>query len=613
MKIIRNFVLKACFLACAFAFGVFENAAQVTAAQPQIARNTIETNEVSDAINVETSASKKKDESSSASNEFSSVTHRAGVQTAQTMTLTLNEAIRRALENNNEIEVARDDVRFQETQLRSLLGIYDPVFAVTPTFSRSASTGSSASNDFRVDSNFRQQIPVGGGNYNVFFNTSQTGRNSQNNTLFNQTSSLGSSSSTTYFSNLGVSYTQPLFRDRAIDTTRRQIKIQRKRLQQSDADFRRRTIEVISQVQSSYWDLVFALRDQQNRLANLNLARENLRQIETRISAGSAAPLARAEVATELANRESDVLLATQQVSITENTLKTLLLRDPNSSEWSHSIVPVDAPVFSDEPIAMDDAVKDAIDNRPELRRLRLQNEINAIEVEFFRNQTKPRLDLVSSFSLGGLSLSNQSSGTTVVSQFTGNEEILRQNLNLLLQNANLPQIPNSQVTVQGLPNYLSGGTFRSLQNLFRSDAPSYSVGLTFEIPLRNKTAKANLAGARIQQEQTQAQMRSQEQSVISEVRNAVQAVETTRQRVLAARRARENAEIQLEGERKLFEVGRSTTFLLFQRENALTNARNAEIRAETDYNKSLSNLQRATSTTFRLNNIEIDSPVDGK
>jgi outer membrane protein TolC len=97
------------------------------------------------------------------------------------------------------------------------------------------------------------------------------------------------------------------------------------------------------------------------------------------------------------------------------------------------------------------------------------------------------------------------------------------------------------------------------------------------------------------------------------EVRNAVQAVETGRQRVLAARRARENAEIQLEGERKLFENGRSTTFLLFQRENALTNARNAEIRAETDYNKAIANLQRATSTTFQMNNIQVVSPVDQK
>jgi outer membrane protein TolC len=136
---------------------------------------------------------------------------------------------------------------------------------------------------------------------------------------------------------------------------------------------------------------------------------------------------------------------------------------------------------------------------------------------------------------------------------------------------------------------------------------------VTISFPFRNRTAKANLAGAEILQSQIATQLRQQEQVVIVEVRNAVQAVETARQRVLTARRARENAEKQLEGERVLFESGKSTTFLLFQRENTLTNARNAEIRAETDYSKAVADLQRATSTTFQINNIEVDSPVTDK
>ena len=616
MKIISYFAFYSCVSVVLAGFGGSIIQAQTPPAEPQTAKNIAEAKENTSKFETEIAAApvlgetietKKIDVSLS---KYSTTSlSRIGIQTSQTQTLSLNEAIRKALENNNDIEVARDDVRFQETQLRSFLGTYDPILSLSPTFSRSSSTSSTASNDFRLNAGFDKLIKRGGGSINSFFNNSQTGRNSQNNTSFDQTSGLGTSSTTTYISNLGVNYTQPLFRDFKIDNTRRQIKIQRKRLQQSDADFRRRTIEVISQVQRAYWDLVFALRDQQNRAANLNLARENLRQVEARITAGSAAPLARAEVATELANREGDVLLSTQQVSITENILKTLLLRDPNSPEWSLAFMPIDKPVYSDEPVIIEDALKDAMDNRPELRRLRLQREINTIDIDFFKNQTKPRIDLNSTVSLGGLSLGNQTDTNSTISQFSGNDELLRQRLNSLLPPNQ--QILNPSFPVQGLPNSLNGGTFRSLQNLFRTDAINYSVGVTFQIPLRNQTAKANLAGAQIQQNSNQAQMRSQEQIVISEVRNAVQSVETARQRVLTARRARENAEIQIQGERKLFDVGRSTTFLLFQRENALTNARNAEIRAETDYNKALSDLQRATSTTFRLNNIEVDSPVD--
>ncbi len=617
MKLLRSFLFFCSFFACLLGSSFERTFAQEQ--KPQIAANTVKTEENSPEPKNESSLKITEKTLDSSSGNFSSavITNRVGVQTTQTMPFSLNEAIRKALENNNDIEVARDEVRFQETQLRSLLGAYDPTFSVTPTFSRSSSTGSDGSNDFRLNAGFDKLIERGGGSINSFFNNSQTGRNSQNNTTFNQTSSLGSSSSTTFSSNLGVTYTQPLFRNFAVDNTRRQIRIQRKRLQQSDADFRRQTIAIISEVQRSYWDLVFALRDQQNRLANLNLARESLRQIEVKIQAGVSAPLARAEVATELANRESDVLLATQQVSITENNLKTLLLRDANAPEWIQSFVPTDKPAYSDEPIIVEDAIKDAMDNRPELSRLRFQKEINSIDINYFKNQTKPRIDLVSSFSLGGLSLSGQNiaDGTTI-SQFTGNDAVLLQAINqtrAVLNNPALPQINNLPIPVTGLPNYLSGGTFQSLRNLFRSDAPNYSVGVTIQFPFRNQTAKANLAGARIQDQQTNAQMRAQEQIVVAEVRNAVQAVETARLRVLTSRRARENAEIQLEGERKLFEVGRSTTFLLFQRENALTNARNAEIRSETDYNKSLSDLQRSTSTTFRLNNIEVESPTNEK
>lgn len=589
-----NFLHRTFFYSCfAFAFLFFGDAAafaqtdETKIADPE--KNPVESNTTSTTVNL----------------------NRVGIESMQTVSLTLNDAIRRALQNNNNIEIARDDVRIQETQIRSQLGAFDTFIRLTPNYARNSNTGVAGSNDLRLDIGVDKLFKRGGGSFTTFFNNSQTGNNSRNNTNFNQTSSLGSSSSTTYFSNLGVNFTQPLFRNFRIDNTRRQLKILRKRLQQSDAEFRRQTIDIIAQVQRAYWDLVFALRNQQNQLANVNLGRENLRQIEAKIEAGVSAPLDRAQVETELATREGDLLSATQQVSAAENTLKTLILRESSAPEWTQAFVPTDTPVYSDETIRVEDAIKDAFENRPELRRLKLERETNAIDIDFFKNQTKPRIDLVSNFSLGGLALGNVNTTGGTIPQFTGNDEILRQSLNSLLRRFGGVPIPNPEVNFSGSQTFFNGGSFQAFRNLFRTDAPSYSVGISFEIPWRNTTAKANLAGARIQQERTDANIRSQEQTIIADVRNSVQSVETARQRVLTARRARANAEIQLEGERQLFENGRSTTFLLFQRENALTNARNAEIRAETDYNKALSELQRASSTTFRINNIEVDSPVE--
>lgn len=533
---------------------------------------------------------------------------RIGVQSAQTLTLTLNDAIRRALESNNDIEVSRDDVRFQETQIRSILGTYDPVFSINPNYSRNSTTGSSATNDFRVNSSFSKNLERGGGNYQVFFNNSRT----ENAFAQAQVSSgsISSTGSAIYSSSFGFQYTQPLARNFRVDNTRRQLIIARRRLEQTDSDFRLRATETITAVQRAYWDFVFALRNQQNQVANVNLARENLRQVEARIDAGAAAPLDRAQVATELANREGELLLATQTVASAENTLKQLILREPTSPDWSQTLVPTDAPVITPGPPSLDQAMNDAMDNRFELRRLKLQREINNEDIKYFRNQIKPQIDLNTTFSLDGLARSGSSSTVTTNLITSQSELLLLNGLNSTRASLGLPLITNPSVVIPASPGYLFGGFGRSLANIFRSDAPNFSVGVTISFPLRNRTAKANLDGALITENQLQAQTRGQEQVVIVEVRNAVQAVETTRQRVLTARRARENAEIQLEGERRLFEAGRSTTFLLFQRENALTNARNAEIRAETDHSKALAEIQRATSTVFRANNITVNSPV---
>jgi HAE1 family hydrophobic/amphiphilic exporter-1 len=318
-------------------------------------------------------------------------------------------------------------------------------------------------------------------------------------------------------------------------------------------------------------------------------------------------------VETELANRESSLLIAAQQVSIFENTLKQLLLRDPVSPEWTRSFVPTDSPVFTTDAVNLDAAMKDALDNRFELRRLKLQREINDIDVAYYKNQTKPQIDFVSTFNLGGIAQGGANNPFTTNFFTSATDLRLLQAINQIRMDPDigLPAVPNEPITIPAQPGFLFGGFNRSIGNLFRSDAPNFSVGVTISFPFRNKTAKADLAGARVLEEQIAAQTRAQEQIVIVEVRNAVQAVETTRQRVLTSRRARENAQKQLEGEQKLYEAGRSTTFLLFQRENALNNARNEEIRAETDYNKALSDLQRATSTTFRINNIDVVSPVD--
>ena len=537
---------------------------------------------------------------------------------SETVALSLDDAIKRALENNNDIEVARDDVRFAETQLHALEGIFDPVFSITPTYDKrispqqsslggGAQTGTTSTTTYSWNPAVVKQFGRGGGNYFLQFDNNYT-----------NTSNSFSLLNPFYSSNLSMTFTQPLLRDRSIDNNRRQIRIQRKRLDQTDADFRQRTIDVITRVQQAYWELVFSLRDQQNQLANLNLSRESLRNVEAQIAAGAKAPLERAEVQTELANRETSLLTAVQNVAIAENNLKVLIFKEPSNPEWSAQLTPTDSPKFDTTPVNLTDALKAARENRPELRRLRLQGDINDIDISFFRNQTKPQIDLVGTVALTGLAGTDVSGALPPGTQVpliganfeTNASAFLLSQIQALQAAQGLPVAVSPLINAQGGPNTtLIGGYPRTLRNLFTGETRNVTVGVSIALPFKNKTAEANLAGARIQKEQLQASTRSQEQIIEVDVRNSAQAVESARQRVLSARDARTNAELQLEGEQRLYQVGRSTTFLLFQRENALANARASELRAETDYNKAIADLQRATSTTLRANNVVVETP----
>jgi len=455
---------------------------------------------------------------------------------SETLPLTLNDAIKRALENNNDIEVARDDVRFAETQLRALEGVFDPVFSITPTYDKrispqqsslggaSGSSGTTSTTTWSWSPAVQKQFGRGGGSYFLQFVNQHT-----------DTSNSFSLLNPFYSSNLSLTFTQPLWRDRSIDNNRRQIRIQRKRLDQSDADFRQRTIDVITRVQQAYWDLVFALRDQENQLANLNLSRESLRNVEAQIAAGAKAPLERAEVQTELANRETSLLSAIQNVAIAENNLKVLIFKDPNSPEWSANVTPSDAPKFDTTPVNLDDALKAARENRPELRRLRLQNDINAIDIQFFKNQTKPQVDLTGTVALTGLACQNVSTALpagTLVPLISGDPTLnsaafLFEQIRAIQIAQGLPVATTPLIaTPGGGPNTrLIGGYGKDITNLFSCQTRNVTVGVAISLPFKNKTAEANLAGARIQKEQLAASTRSQEQLIEMDVRNSAQAV----------------------------------------------------------------------------------------
>lgn len=493
-----------------------------------------------------------------------------GLEAGNVVRWTLRDAIISALEKNVDIELERENVRLAGYDIVSAKGFYDfntgasflYESAKRPnTFPFSGTTDNFTLND-TTTFNFTafKNIEKYGSRVDASFSNRRVANNVN---LF----------SPQYSPVLTVNLTQPLMRNYKIDTTRRQISINKKRLDLSDAQFRQRAIEIISRVQQAYWDLAFAIRDEEIQRQSVELAATQLSNNQRQVEVGTLAPIDVVSAATQLESRRQQVFVAMNVVAQAENALKNLTVDGPQDPLWKSQIVPVEA--FEIKPVALPlaDAVRLAQENRPEVRQLFLQKEINKIDVDFFRNQAKPQVDFIASYGTLGLGGSPRTT--------TG--------------------------PVQPFPEFV-GGYGTALKNMFKNDFRTWSVGLQFNFPLRNTTAKANLARAIETDKQIELQNRRLLQNIELEVRNAVQSVETAKMRIEAAKAAREYAEQQYEGEKKKFSAGLSTTFFILQRQTEMSQAQGVELRALADYNKSVAELQRVIATTLSSNNIEIKS-----
>ena len=513
---------------------------------------------------------------------------RVGVDPNNSKLLALQDAVNLALQNNLDIEAFRQGVQISESNLFALRGFYDvnsSAFigyrsAITPTSRLTAggTGGSLSSKALSYNFTTSQQIERTGGNYLIELdNTRLTSGDT-----FSQLNP-------TFTNSITVTFTQPLLRDFSIDQTRRSIKIAKKSLDLSDSQFRQRVIEIINSVQRAYWDLVFAIQNEQIARESVELTRTQLENNQKMVEAGTLAPIELRSTEAALEQRKGDVILALQQITTSENVLKGLLMKDPNDTMWSAALVPTDQPQFGQTSFNLPDATSLALKNRPELDQMRLQTEQKQIDIDFFNNQTKPQLDLVGTYGNNGLA------GTPGLVTAIGEDgrPILDQNGNPVLVPANVP-------------SRFRGGFFRSFANLFSQDFRTYQVGVTLSFPWRNRTAEGNLGRSLAEMKQLDARQRQLVQNVQIDVRNALQAVEAARQRFEAARAGRLAAEAQYQGELEKFRAGLSTNFFVLERQTDLAAAKGQEVRALTDYNKALADLQRVTGMTLINNNVQV-------
>jgi HAE1 family hydrophobic/amphiphilic exporter-1 len=520
-------------------------------------------------------------------------------------TLTLDEAIRLTLEQNTDVSIARIDVDIARQDIRASEGIFDPRLVPALLYQKSTTASASAiggavngavdADQFAGTLALEGRTPWAGGRYTVDFTSSRLKSGNQFARLNPQ-----------FPAAFGASYIQPLVRGRRIDAERREILLARRAADLTDSQLAQVVMDQLTLVEEAYWNLVFAARNLEVQTQALAQAQAQVTSNERQSQGGTLAPIDVVEAQTQASNFRSAVASAQQALTEAENRLKSLMAASRAADVWNQALTPAET---ADRPLpslSLEQATQLALARRPELSALDTVRAQNEIDRQFFRDQAKPQVDVVGSYTLSGLA------GGALVG--AGNplgggasDAALLSRLNELSIRAGLVPLdtppPASGSTV---PEFLVGGYGSSLSNIFARRFPTALVQLQMDLPIGNTAARANIARADLAAAQIGQQRQRLEQAIEVEVRNALQAVASSRDRLDASASARRNALEQYESERRRFESGISTVFLVLERQTALVTAQAQELRARADLNQAIAFLDRAVGGTLERHGVKL-------
>jgi outer membrane protein len=468
------------------------------------------------------------------------------------LSISPDEAVRLALQNNLGIQADRLAPEIQTYLVSQARAAYAPTVFSTTTKRNSTSppdflssggvAGATTAQRVQTDVGLQQQVPWGGGRYSVSLNASRLATTS--NSTFNP--QLGST--------MSMGYTQPLLRDFKIDTLRQQVLTSRKAAEIADVQLAQQITMTSRAVRSAYYDLVGSIAGLQVSQQSLDLARESLKNNETRVQVGTMAPIDITEAQAEVASNEEAVITAESRIRTAEDRLRALVLNPAQPDFWTTRLQPSEQPILTPIAIDLDAAMANALARRTDLLQARKQIETTDINLQYARNQKLPAVDLTAAYNTVG--------------------------------------VGGTQYELQGFPPTKANPTQRSftdaLRDVFGNQYKTWSLQVSVSYPMGTSEAEAAFAATRLRKQAQAASMKDLETQVATQVRDAGRQVTTDLKRVEATRKAREFAERRLEAEQKRMTVGLSTTFQLFQAQRDLARQRVNELNALIDYNRSL-------------------------
>src|SRR5258708_461257 len=469
--------------------------------------------------------------------------------------LSLEDAVKRALDNNLDIAVDRYTPAAGAEGVRQALGAYDPlVTGILSTASQDSPATNAFSGGAKVTTDTKiwnfgvtQYLPTGG-SFNLTFNSNKS-----------DTNSVFTSFNPTYTSFFSLNLTQPLLRNLKLDSSREQIRVAKKNRDISDVQFRQTVINTVASTKQGYYDLIAAIHNLDAQQKSLDLAKKLLNENQIKVRVGTLAPLDVVSAQAEVASREEGVIRAEATIFDTEDALKRLIFPKNDPATWDLRLIPKDRP--SAEPVKVDVgmAIQTALEKRTDVVAARRNLEKADIQVDFAKSQVLPQVDLVASYGstgVGGTALQRQGLGGPIVGTIPGG-------------------YGDAAGDALGIAN------------------PTWTVRVNVTYPIMNRQAAALSAQARIAKDQALVSFQRLELQDAQEVRVAARAVETNSKRIETTRAARVLQEQRLDAEEKKVAAGMYTNFLVTQAQRDLADARVAEIQAIADYGKSVVTLQR--------------------
>jgi outer membrane protein TolC len=493
--------------------------------------------------------------------------------------LSMDEAVRLALEQNLGIRIQRYEPQIQDTAVAQSRSFWSP------------SLGSSLS---RVSNNYPAtsviQPAYGNGTTNANISLSQSLPWGGNYTAgwINQrvtTTNILQNYSPQLYSNIQFNYAQPLMRNFSIDQIRQQVKQSTKFRELSDIQLTAVVSSTTRAVRDAYWDLVYANSNLKVQQLSLELSQQFLRDNQKRVEIGTLAPIDIVQAQAEVASNEQGVIVADAAIKTAQDNLRALVLDPAQPDFWNVTFDPTDAASFAEQSIDVDAAVRNALDKRTDILAAKNTLAIGDVNMQFLKNQILPDVNLQANY--GALSYG----GTQLTSAD--------------LTNIGLGFIPARSVISQR-------GYGSVLGDVFTNAYPQWTVGVQIGYPLGSSTVQANLARARLQYQQADAQVKNLQLQVATQVRLAARNVTTNIKRVQSARASRELQEKKLDAEEKKLAAGMSQSFFVFQAQRDLAVARVAEIQAISDYNKSLVDFDAVQTVPLNGGSQGITTPGSG-